>query len=774
MQGLAKAVKGLFESSGRLWRFSYQQARLISRTDANEQSSAPLFKVKSAPVGHNNPDTLISNQGSIASPEYSGQISPNRSTYPLSKSRIPSDYQAYYPQYALIPANKVRRFFCVIHGLHEATGCRPGGQSEPAKSSTVIGTRDYYVRRLSEDEKRNEANRQQLEWIRHLELIRKCEDPEHDEELKQAIAFEECDLLLQYRRKIDRTRERISRSARGERVIGDGGYQMSADTSIRWRLDELARRIGPNAESYSHWEIPGFGGLRFRDIIEYSYDGEIKASGEKYTNYITQDGVHVQRGFPSLLSSSVTSFAGQSQTSYLDPRAEYIYKHGVPRAAAAYKSGLEDLLPPTSINDFRKPARRGASPFSRFVHSTQNLHKEVQKSEAPIQNQRNAAIAVMKRPAYLRRTSTDKEIRRKTTGLLPGQSKKSQILERCRVDANDEAVADDDGEDDDYEDAPHSKQVSNNPSPETEKPREGKASSSFAINDGNAIASPPIPCSRIRETHNQSEIDMADRTRATTKRKLERSRKGGLLRGSRATLLKSRPNNDSNDEAFEDISDGSEASETQTSKAKATLGARTSNAKSARVTTADRKGQRVTFRLASPLVGSGISPLPKLAEDNAQGTANPGSRRQNENKAADKIDLDGFSVPVVPSPRPSPRPSTAIVSSTSPEKPSISDTSHSDATNDTSSCASSHSREQVEEAAAAAVVHPPKTRKATSSGVVQVQVSQENGRSVLLLLPLPRRRGLKTLPSIGANKISAVVIMRRKEMARERLRRCLG
>ena len=664
----------------------------------------------------------------------------------------------------------------MIHGLHESTGCRPGGQSEPAKSSTALGTRDYYVRRLSEDEKRNEANRQQLEWIRHLELIRKCEDPEHDEELKQAIAFEECDLLLQYRRKIDRTREAISRSPRGERVIGDGGYQMSADTSIRWRLDELARRMGPNAESYSHWEIPGFGGLRFRDIIEYSYDGEIKAAGENYTNYITQDGVHVQRGFPRRLNSSVTSLAGQSQTSYLDPRAEYIYKHGVPRAPAAYKSGLEDLLPPTSINDFRKPARREASPFSRFVHSTQNLHKEVQKAEAPVQNQRNAATAVMKRPAYLRRTSTDKEIRRKTTGLLPPQGKKSQILERCKVDANDEAIADDDGEDDDYEDAPHSKQVSNNPSPETEKPREGEASGSFAIPDGNAIASPPIPCSRIRNVDNQSETDMAERIHAPTKRKLERSRKGGVLRGSRAALLKSRPKNSSDDEAFEDISDASEASETQVPKAKATFEACKSNAKGARVMTAKRKDQHVTFRLASPHEGSGISSLPKLAEDDAQEIANPGSRKQNDNKAADKIDLDGYSVPVVRSPRPTPRPTTAIVSSTSPEKPSVSDTSDSDTTNDTSSCASSHSREQVEGtagAADAAAVQPPKTRKATSSGVVKIKVSQENGRSLLLLFP-PPRTGLKTLPSIGANKISAVVIMRRKEMARERLRWCLG
>ena len=455
------------------------------------------------------------------------------------------------------------------------------------------------ARRLSEEERQDQEALQRLEWIRHLQLVKVSEDPKHDEELKKAIEFDESDLLLRYRKRIDRTKETIFRSLSGTRMIGKCLYQMAADTSITWRLDELAKRLGPNAELHQDWLIPGFGGLTFRDVLTYRDDGELRESEIGYVNFVNEDGVLVQRGFPS---NEERDPAWAERLHEIQAYADYAFVHGVPRSASAYKSGLEDLHPPADEYDFQKPRPRAPSPFARFVNSTQNLRNVSEKQEAYIHAQRAVPAQKAKRPAVLRRTSSDKDSKKRKGGLLPAHRKPSQVLERCEEGDRDKVIADDDGE---YEDASDSQQVSAQPSLEKDQKTD-------KIMDKEVQGTSKVPNAEPETVIHERGSLLAPKSKTSRKgafdpvhmppqKRLDRSHRGGLLGAHQAKKVEVlvegvEDADETRENAYEDIE---ESPEVRTFKAKPQPKARKPTA---RTTTKPKKrdANHVTFKLGPP------------------------------------------------------------------------------------------------------------------------------------------------------------------------------
>ena len=364
------------------------------------------------------------------------------------------------PPFAMVPANRVRRRFCVVHGLVESTGRSPRIRAVSAKPAPIPSDRgsNCMARRLSEEERRDQEALQRLEWIRHIHLIKESENPDYDVELKTAVEINESELLLGYRKRIDRSKETIFRSLNGTRMIGVGIYQMAADTSITWRLEELAHRMGPNAEQYKGMQVPGFGGLTFGDLVAYKYDRELKDAQIQYLHYRGEDGRQIQHGFPSYQEQDP---AWAERLNKLQKFAESKSDHKVPRSASAYKSGLEDLQPPKDAKDFYRPQARSPRPLEKLTESTRDTHNPRRKQEttALAPAQRTLPTIKVKRPAILRRkSSSDKDVKTRRIRLRPVHRKPSQVLEYCEEGDCDHAIVD--SEDGDNEDTAASTQVS--------------------------------------------------------------------------------------------------------------------------------------------------------------------------------------------------------------------------------------------------------------------------------------------------------------------------
>ena len=451
-------------------------------------------------------------------------------------------------QPALFPANKVKRRFCVTHGLRETFGCDtlPLGPPPKPKPAPIPEGEGCVVRRMSEEERNNYETLQQLEWLRHLRLVEQMNDPERDEELHMADQFEETDLLLRYRTRIDRTKEIIITTLDGLRMIGQGRYQMAADTSISWRLDELVKRIGNNGEMLKEWEIPGFGGLKYGDIHAYALTGEITEKKLEYDQYLTRTGCHVQHGFPNYERRPVgwVEDPDEASPSYHTPYEQYGYDYQLPRSASAHVSGLESLQPPESAKDF-KPRPKEKNRWEEYAN-----REPESRTHGPLQQatnnkaQRPAVEVVAKRPAPPRRISSDKDARRRRAGLLPDHRKPSQLLERCKAGDTEEAIADDDDDDDDPEDVHNSKKVSTNTSPKKERNANQEGPGSSKLPARKAAASKRRSRSKLKSKEKLPRKDSLELFREASAKKLAKSRKRSLLGAQRKEKVEVRITND--------------------------------------------------------------------------------------------------------------------------------------------------------------------------------------------------------------------------------------